>query len=67
MAKRVVVEFICDECSRIVSIEHCYTSFAGSVAKVHCYPKGWRMSRQQDKTLDICPECEIPIVETKLK
>jgi hypothetical protein len=63
MAKRVIVEFICDVCARIIAFEHVSHSFAGSVATVNPYPKGWKSTRSQGKTVDACPDCDLPIAE----
>lgn len=62
MAKRVIVEFICDVCARIVAIEHYSGNMNGHIAKVHPYPKGWRMGIGGE-AIDVCPDCPIPEVE----
>lgn len=63
MAKRIVIEFICDVCARIASFEHFSGSFVGNVFKAHPYPKDWKVRHKDGKTIDVCPDCPMPSIE----
>lgn len=63
MAKRIVIEFICDVCARIASVEAHSRNMTGNVAKVYPYPKGWHTS-PENSSIDVCPDCPMPVVGT---
>lgn len=62
MSRRIIIQFICDVCSRIESIEQMNINQTGAVAILSPYPKGWRYP-QGSNQIDICPDCVTPQVE----
>ena len=62
MAKRIVVEFICDVCARIAAVEAHSSNMTGNIHKLYPYPKGWKTS-EANKGIDVCPDCPMPGVE----
>lgn len=65
MSRRITLTLICDQCARIVSFETMSIGMRETIAKLDPYPKDWKPIESQGVKLDICPDCPIPVVETK--
>lgn len=56
MARRILVEFICDACKATEQVIAIPKLVKGNQRTLQAYPEGWGTT-EENQSLDICPRC----------